>query len=151
MRVFKIIKGTCADGPGLRNSVYVAGCDHKCPGCHNPETWDFSSGTDMTIDDVLKEIIDDFTNVTISGGDPAYQSDEVTELCKRLKQLDKNVWLFTGFKYADLTRFCPEMIKYIDVLVDGEYIANKRDLTRFCGSSNQRILHLKDGEIEYEE
>lgn len=147
MRVLKIIKGTAADGPGIRNSIYVAGCAHQCPGCHNPESWDFMNGKRMSVSEVLEQVLDPYADITITGGDPVYQHVEVTKLCKYLKAAGKNIWLFTGFLYKDLQSRCPELLKYIDVLVDGPYDANKRDLTRFCGSSNQRILHLKNGEI----
>lgn len=151
MRVIKIVKGTCCDGPGLRNTIYVAGCIHKCPGCHNPESWDFRAGREMTIDEVFNEVYDEYADVTFSGGDPALQWGECLELCHRLKERGKNIWFYTGYEYQDLKERCPELLQVIDVLVDGRYDANRRDLTRFCGSTNQRILHLKNGEIWREE
>lgn len=147
MRILKIIKGTASDGPGIRNSIYVAGCAHRCKGCHNPESWDFFGGQQMSVGEVLAEVLDQYADITISGGDPVYQHEDVTKLCKYLKAAGKNIWLFTGFLYKDLQMRCPELLKNIDVLVDGPYLAHKRDLTRFCGSSNQRILYLKNGEI----
>lgn len=147
MRILEIIKGTCADGPGLRNSIYVAGCGHKCPGCHNPESWKFTAGKEMTIPEILDEVLDAYTDITISGGDPMYQAEELIELCKILKWAGKNIWVYTGFTIDQLVGVQKECLKYIDVLVDGPYIANKRDLTRFCGSSNQNIIYLKNGEI----
>lgn len=147
MRILKIIKGTAADGPGVRNSIYFAGCAHNCMGCHNPESWDFRGGVEMTLGEVLGEVLEEGVDVTLTGGDPIYQHPEVLNLCKHLKQAGKYVWLFTGFLYEDLKHMCPELLRYIDVLVDGPYDINKRNLTRFCGSSNQRILYLKNGEI----
>lgn len=147
MKILNIIKGTAVDGPGLRNSVYVAGCIHHCPGCHNPQSWDFNNGHDMTVEEVFNEVYDDYCDVTLTGGDPALQHWECLDLCKLLKARGKNIWMYTGYLYEDLKARCPELLKYIDVLVDGHYDQNKRDLTRFCGSTNQRIIHLKNGEI----
>lgn len=150
MRVLKIIKGTCCDGPGLRNSVYLAGCVHKCPGCHNPESWDFHAGKQMTIEEVAAELLDDYSDVTISGGDPMLQWVEVYGLCLLLKQHRKNIWLYTGYEYDDIKSRAPEILQVIDVLVDGRYDQTKREVTkRFAGSTNQRIIHLKNGKIDY--
>lgn len=148
MKILKIIKGTAADGVGLRNSVYVAGCIHHCPGCHNPQSWDFNNGHDMTVEEVFNEVYDDYCDVTLTGGDPALQHRECLDLCKRLKAHGKNIWMYTGYLYEDLKARCPELLKFIDVLVDGRYDQKLRDVTtRFCGSTNQRIIHLKNGEI----
>lgn len=151
MRILKIIKGTAADGPGLRNSIYVAGCAHKCPGCHNPESHDFNAGQDMTIDYIVSEVLDKYADISISGGDPMYQPADLLELCKRLKAADKTIWVWTGFEFEELTSVQRECLKYIDVLVDGPYMKNLRSTARYCGSLNQRILHLKNGEIDWEE
>ena len=102
----------------------------------------------MTVDEVFNEVYDDYCDVTLTGGDPALQHRECLDLCKRLKAHGKNIWMYTGYLYEDLKVRCPELLKFIDVLVDGRYDQSKRDLTRFCGSTNQRIIHLKNGEIE---
>jgi anaerobic ribonucleoside-triphosphate reductase activating protein len=146
-----IIYSTGADGPGLRNTLYVAGCNHRCPGCHNPESWDFTAGQPGTVEELADKLCTKYCDVTISGGDPVYQHTAVTELCKILKERGKNVWLFTGFTYSEVQRIAPELLKVIDVLVDGPYHSYKRDLSRFAGSSNQRILYLSNGEIIKEE
>lgn len=152
MQIIKIIQGTAADGPGLRNSVYFAGCIHKCPGCHNPESWNFLAGKQMTIEEVLAEVLDDFADITLTGGDPALQWGEILGLCIELKKYNKNIWMYTGYEYQDLAERCPELLQYIDVLVDGKFDITKREVTkRFAGSTNQRILHLKNGQIEWEE
>lgn len=152
MRVLQIVKGTAADGPGLRNTVYVAGCIHKCPGCHNPESWNFMAGKRMTPLEVFQEVYDDFADVTFSGGDPMLQWTEVYEVCHMLKERGKNIWLYTGYDYEDIVSRAPEILQVIDVLVDGKYDQTKREVTkRFAGSTNQRIIHLKNGEIDYVE
>lgn len=143
MRVLSILKQTGADGPGLRNVLYVAGCAHHCPGCHNPESWSFLGGGERCIDDIIKELIDPYSDITISGGDPMYQPDSLRELLRRIKEgwPEKNIWVYTGFRIEELDERQRACLPYIDVLVDGPYIESLRDLSRFCGSSNQRIIY----------
>lgn len=146
LRVIDIVEGTSVDGPGLRTSIYFAGCEHKCPGCHNPHTWDFSAGHDMTVDEIMKIIIENDFNVTFSGGDPLYQAEALTVLAKAIRRIGKTIWCYTGFEYeeiADDPRFMP-LLAEIDVLVDGPFVESLRDISLlFRGSSNQRIIHLK--------
>lgn len=145
LRVIDIIDGTSVDGPGLRTSIYFAGCDHRCPGCHNPSTWDFRAGHDMTIDELMSRITDNDFNVTFSGGDPLYQVVPLTALAKAIKKTDKTIWCYTGFTYEDIANNNPykELLKHIDVLVDGPFIQSLRDPDlHFRGSSNQRIIPL---------
>ena len=72
------------DGPGFRTSIYCAGCAHRCPGCHNPQSWDFAGGKEVTVEELLEVIkSDEFANVTFSGGDPLYQVEAFTELARR--------------------------------------------------------------------
>lgn len=128
-----------ADGPGLRNAIYVAGCAHHCPGCHNPESWDFNGGTEMTIDEILDEVVEDKVDITITGGDPFYQQEELYKLLIRLKSLRKNIWVYTGFDYDDIkTSPC---LRFIDTLVDRPYVESLRETSTFRGSSNQRFIH----------
>lgn len=146
LRVIDIIDGTSVDGPGLRTSIYFAGCNHRCPGCHNPSTWDFNAGYDMTIDQLIERIVDNDFNVTFSGGDPLYQLKPLTELARRIKSVGKTIWCYTGFIYEDLlvNEKYAELLSMIDVLVDGPYIQDLRDTDlRFRGSSNQRIIEMK--------
>ncbi len=147
LRVVDIVDGTSVDGPGLRTSIYFAGCRHCCPGCHNPSTWDFSAGRDMTVDDLMERIIENDFNVTFSGGDPLYQLPALTALARAVKAAGKTIWCYTGFTYEGLAASpeYAEILKLIDVLVDGPYIQALRDPDlRFRGSSNQRMLALGD-------
>lgn len=147
LRVIDIIDGTSVDGPGLRTSIYFAGCDHRCPGCHNPSTWDFNAGRDMTVDEIIDRIVDNDFNVTFSGGDPLYQLEALTKLAHRIKSVGKTIWCYTGFIYEDLLadEKYTELLSLIDVLVDGPYIQALRDPDLpFRGSSNQRLLHLNN-------
>lgn len=154
--VLKVVGNTAADGPGLRTSVYLAGCNHHCPGCHNPQSWDINNGTWMEIDDLVKEI-ESYGNkkVTITGGDPFYQDTKLAHLLPRLHDRGYNIWVYTGYTLEEIesgtewpltsgyVKFC---LKYIDGLVDGPFIQELRDTSlRFRGSSNQKI-YLRDSQ-----
>lgn len=146
LRVIDIIDGTTVDGPGFRTSVYLAGCDHGCPGCHNPQSWDHAAGRDMSVDEVVDIIDDADFPVTLSGGDPIYQPETVTELCRRLKQSGRNIWLYTGFCIETLygREELSELLGLVDVVVDGPYIADQRDTSLlFRGSANQRLIDMR--------
>ena len=136
-----------ADGPGFRTSIYCAGCRHACKGCHNPQSWDFNAGEWRTVDDLLDQIKSDpLSDVSFSGGDPFYQADAFTELARRIKEeTDKTIWCWTGFLYEEIQAdpALAQMLPYLDVLVDGPFILEKRDThLRFRGSPNQRIIYL---------
>lgn len=146
LRVIDIVGGTSVDGPGLRTSVYFAGCNHHCPGCHNPQSWDFDGGEAMSVLRI-KEIIDDCDfNVTFSGGDPLMQPvDEMVELARLLKADGRTIWCYTGYSYEYLASRpeYEELLTCIDVLVDGPFIESLRDISfRFRGSSNQRLVDV---------
>ena len=147
VRVLDIVEGTSVDGPGLRTSIYLAGCEHHCPGCHNPESWSMDAGKITTIDDLIATVRYNDFNVTLSGGDPLYHPKVVTELCRRIKQeLGKTIWCFTGFTWEEIQAM-PELqepLKWIDVVVEGRFIEAQRDTQlRFRGSPNQRIVDVK--------
>ena len=149
IRILDILEETMADGPGFRTSIYCAGCAHHCPGCHNPQSWDFKGGYEVTIEELLDIIkADEFANVTFSGGDPLYQVEAFTELARRIKtETDKTIWCYTGFTYEEIQADprLSQILPYLDVLVDGPYVEALRDTTlRFRGSSNQRIINLKE-------
>lgn len=146
--ILDILEETMADGPGLRTSIYCAGCQHHCPGCHNPQSWDIKNGHKASTDELF-EIIrsDEFSNVTFTGGDPLYQVEAFTELARRIKEeTDKTIWCYTGFTYESILsdNRLSMILPYLDVLVDGPFIMEKRDTELlFRGSSNQRIIYLK--------
>lgn len=145
MRVLRIIAGTTVDGPGLRTSIYFAGCAHHCPDCHNPESWDFAGGEEMSVDEILKQVEEEDFDVTFSGGDPLYQTDELIELAKRIKELGKTIWCFTGYKYEDVVADSQlaKILPHIDVLVDGPFVIAQRDVKLlFRGSKNQRLIDV---------
>ena len=139
------------DGPGLRTVIWTQGCGHKCPGCQNPQTWDFKGGADVPLD-MVYEAIDELeyqSGITFSGGDPMYQPYACTEIAKYCKDKGYNIWVYTGFTYEELMKMSKkdkiylEFLKYIDVLVDGRFILKERNLNLlFRGSSNQRLIDV---------
>lgn len=151
MNYAEINKVDIANGPGCRVSVFVQGCDFHCKNCFNQNAWDFNGGVvfnDNTIQKILSlckyEYID---GLSILGGEPLHPKniDGTLQLMKAFKERfpNKNIWLWTGFKYEDITR--KEIFNYIDVLVDGQYVDELRDLTlKFRGSSNQRIINIPE-------
>ena len=146
MRVLKIIDGTSVDGPGLRTSIYFAGCSHHCHGCHNPQSWDPASGEEVDIEAILGRIEENDFDVTFSGGDPLYQVEKLTELAKRIKMCVRNIWCYTGYSFEEITNDpkLSAILPYIDVLVDSKFNLDLRDISlRFRGSSNQRIIDVK--------
>ncbi len=147
IRVLDIIEDTMVDGPGFRTSIYCAGCRHKCPGCHNPQSWDFNGGRWMSTDELMKIIVaDPFANVTFTGGDPMYQCDGFAELARAIhQQTNKDIWCYTGFSFESLiTRAQRELLELLDVLVDGPFIEKLRDPDLlFRGSSNQRLIDVQ--------
>ncbi|MDE6585889.1 MAG: anaerobic ribonucleoside-triphosphate reductase activating protein [Clostridia bacterium] len=148
-----------ADGPGVRVSLYVSGCRNHCKNCFNPETWDFNYGEPFTEDienSILKALSPDYIKgLTLLGGDPFEPENQavlVPFLGKVKKQFpEKTVWCYTGYDYErDLLtgkkgdeKTVMRMLSRIDVLVDGRFVEELKDLTlRFRGSSNQRIIDV---------
>lgn len=142
-----ILTDSIVDGEGLRAVIWMQGCSHNCKGCHNPETHDFSKGIEKDIEEVKQEIkkLSLQDGITLSGGDPIFQVEASTEIAKYAKKQGLNVWLYTGFLYEDLlkNKKTLELLKYIDVLVDGKFqIENKSLNIKFRGSTNQRIINV---------
>lgn len=151
-----------ADGPGVRVSLFVSGCRHHCKGCFNAETWDFHFGqpyTKETQAEILDYLKPDYIQgFTLLGGEP-FEPENQVELVHLLREIrqtypKKDIWCYTGYLYdVDLikggkvfTDVTQEMLSYIDVLVDGEFIEAEKDLSlEFRGSRNQRIIDLREG------
>lgn len=151
MKISGIEYESIVDGPGLRNTIFVSGCEHHCKGCHNPETWDINYGQEFT-KDLQNEFINKCKNnfllkgITISGGDPLYiYKKEVLDFLdtfkRELPQL--SVWLYTGYVMTIDT--LKELEDKVDVVVDGEFELENRDITlSYRGSPNQRIINIKE-------
>jgi anaerobic ribonucleoside-triphosphate reductase activating protein len=145
--VLSIVEDTMVDGPGFRTSIYCAGCRHKCPGCHNPQSWAFEQGREMSVEEIMRVIeADPFANVTFSGGDPMYQAAEFANLAREIhRRTNKDIWCFTGFTFESLIHPDQrELLEELDVLVDGPFIKKLRDPDLlFRGSSNQRLIDVQ--------
>lgn len=141
VRIADITEDSVVDGPGLRTVVWFAGCNHKCPECHNPNLWDFNSGNEVDTDDVIEKIKDS-KRITFSGGDPLYQLEALDEIVGKLNH-DKDIWIYTGFLLNEFNEMLATT-KYLQnrdfVVKCGPYIKTLRDASKlYRGSSNQRI------------
>lgn len=145
-RIVDIIEGTSVDGPGLRTSIYFAGCDHHCPGCHNPQTWAHDAGRDVALSELLKFVAEADLNVTLTGGDPVYQAEKLYPLINGIRKLGKTIWLYTGFEFEELCQLsaAKNWLPMLEAVVDGPFVEQLRDVTLpFRGSSNQRIILIE--------
>lgn len=148
MRVAGIIHNDIINGPGLRCTIFVQGCDHHCKGCHSPHTWSFTGGREMTKQELIQDVTSNELDhsITWSGGDPLYQVDELTDLVKYFHGRSYHQMLFTGFTKEEIDQLCKEDPKYkellrnLNILITDRYDPNLRSLeSRFRGSSNQRV------------
>lgn len=150
MRYHDITKDDMNNGDGLRTVLWVSGCMHCCKDCQNPVTWDPEGGLPFD-EKAREELFESLTKsyisgVTLSGGDPLYPKNvvEITKLSEELKQRfpEKTIWMYTGSVWEDVSDF--PVMQYIDVLVDGEFIAEQKD-TSLCwkGSKNQRVIDVQ--------
>ena len=147
LRVLRIVEGTSVDGVGLRTSIYGAGCANRCEGCHNPQSWDPAGGEPMSVASVLERIIAADLDVTFSGGDPMFQAAEFAALARAVRaSTDKTIWCYTGFTFEEIMErggACEELLRAVDVLVDGRFVLSERDTSLlFRGSRNQRIIDV---------
>lgn len=152
MRYASIDGFDVVNGVDVGISVYTQGCPHHCTNCFNPETWDFNSGYEWTKNEEDKVILllnnPYIKRLTILGGEPLIEHNKnaLQDLLKRVKILypDKKIWLYTGDIYENVKDKFYDVLKYVDILVDGEYIDSLRDITlEFRGSSNQRIIDVQ--------
>lgn len=150
MKYNKIRKMDISNGPGIRVSIFIQGCTFHCKKCFNPETWDFNEGknfTDKTIEKILELSDNEYIKgLSILGGEPLHPKniDGTTKLAKAFKEKFKNktIWIWTGFLYEQIIN--KEILKYIDVLVDGQFEIEKFNPTlKWRGSSNQRVIDIK--------
>lgn len=152
MRIAGIVEESIVDGPGLRLTVFTQGCPHRCPGCHNPETHDYNGGMDIDVSEIIammdaNPLLD---GITLSGGEPFMQTADCIELAQTAHERGLNVWCYTGYTIEAIIQGRDPgkraLLKHIDVLVDGPYIASLRTLELpWRGSTNQRIIDIKGG------
>lgn len=142
MRIAGTLGCSFVNGEGARYVVFLQGCAHHCPGCQNPETWDFEGGMEADMEAILRDIrrrplLD---GITLSGGDPFYQQEACIKLLKEIPHY-LNVWIYTGFEYEEIKNTV--LAKMADVLVTGPYVEALRCEGKMYGSSNQEI-HRKE-------
>lgn len=145
-RVLDIRLGTTVDGPGFRTSIYFAGCNHKCPGCQNPDSWDFNGGKEMTLSEIMEVVKEEDFNVTLTGGDPLMRPKETAILAEAIVKEGHNVWLYTGYTIEEILadKELSAPLPWLECIVEGPFIQSLRDPDLiFRGSSNQRIINLK--------
>ena len=144
-----IVGDSIVDGPGIRTTVFSQGCPHHCPGCHNPETWDFGCGTTVPVEDIVDIVRANplCRGVTFSGGEPFAQAEGFAKLAKLLKEKGYEVASYSGYTFEELLAGSDaqkELLSSIDVLIDGPFLLAEKGLEiAFRGSRNQRILDVK--------
>lgn len=150
IRLAGIVPESIVDGPGYRLAVFVQGCPHACPGCHNPNTHDFAGGYLSDTAEVIAKMGRNplVRGVTLTGGEPMMQAEALCEIASAAREKGLNVWCYTGFTLEALKRegntARMRLLSLIDVLVDGPYIAHERSLDlSYCGSKNQRLIDMK--------
>lgn len=146
IRIAGIVPESYVDGEGIRFAIFMQGCFRNCRGCHNPETHALDGGKIFDTAEIIAEIKKNplLTGITLSGGEPLLQIAPALELAKTAKNLGLDVWLYTGYKFEEIPKDADELLKFVDVVVDGEYIEELRNLElAFRGSENQRIIYLR--------
>ena len=146
VKIAGIVPESFVDGEGIRFAIFFQGCLRNCFGCHNPATHDLNGGKIFDTQEIISQIKKNslLAGITLTGGEPFLQIPPAIELAKAAKNLNLNVWCYTGFKFEEILESRREFLQNIDVLVDGEYIDDLRDLElQFRGSKNQRIIDVK--------
>ena len=143
-----IVGDSIVDGPGIRTTVFAQGCPHHCPGCHNPETWDFGCGTQVPVEDIVDIVRSNHLcrGVTFSGGEPFAQAAGFARLAKLLKAAGYEVASYSGYTFEQLLEGTEDqkgLLASIDILIDGPFLLAEKSLEiAFRGSKNQRILDV---------
>ena len=158
MRIAGLIKNDMVDGSGFCVSLWTQGCPHRCPGCHNPETWDFNGGTVITLDELEKEILEALNangverNFSVLGGEPLCEENlyDVAKIISKVRHNfpDRKIFVWTGYTYEELKEknslVLNALLNNIDILIDGRFEIDKRDITLWLrGSRNQRVIDMQ--------
>jgi anaerobic ribonucleoside-triphosphate reductase activating protein len=153
IRLAAILKESLVNGPGLRRVLFSQGCPHNCKGCFSPHTHSYTDGVLINMDDIIEDIRKNplLKGVTFSGGEPFEQADKFAYIAKEVKKMGLNIWCYTGYTFEYILenqhkrKGWSELLKYIDVLVDGKFEEDKKEEgLKFRGSSNQRIIDIKE-------
>lgn len=143
MRIAGIAPCSFVNGDGIRYVIFCQGCLHNCLACHNPETWDPKGGREISISELIESIKkrDHIDGITLSGGEPFLQQEECVSLLKLLPE-HLDIWIYTGYKYEEICN--TELAKMADYIVDGKFEIDKTITGKMYGSSNQRIIRVKE-------
>lgn len=153
LKLAGVVRESIVDGPGFRYVIFTQGCPHHCKGCHNPQTHSFDDGYEADIDEIIAEIKKNplLKGITLSGGEPFCQAEALVPLVKRVREMGKDVFAFSGYTIEQLIEIgktkpaVKELLLMCDTLVDGPFILEKRDIElQFRGSSNQRVINIKE-------
>ncbi len=162
LRIAGTIQDSIVDGPGIRYVIFTQGCPHHCSGCHNPQTHDFDGGKIADTEQMIMQIKSNplLYGVTFSGGEPFCQAKALVPIAEAVKAMHKHLMIYTGYLYEELLEMkevdIHRLLELADVLVDGPFLIEKRDLTlQYRGSDNQRVIDLaktreKGGIVLYE-
>ena len=151
IRIAGVVKESIVDGPGLRYVIFAQGCPHHCEGCHNEAALEFTGGQECELESIIIDIEKNpmLSGVTFSGGEPFSQPVAFYELAVRLKEKNKNIITFSGYTYEELIKLAEKnvavkgLLELTDILIDGRFVLEKRDLMlQFKGSSNQRYIDM---------
>ena len=154
LRVAGFLNNSSVNGIGLRSVLFLSGCHHACPYCHNTLMQDEDYGETIDINNILTTILKNepiIDGVTISGGEPFLQAENLLPLIRLIKSNNLNIWIYSGYTYEELVlnKINVDILKLVDVLIDGRFIISKHDKNLlYRGSSNQRIISLINGEID---
>ena len=150
MRIYGVVQDSIVDGPGFRFTCFVQGCPHHCPGCHNPDSHDFTGGREMSAEEVIKALLSNplTDGLTLSGGEPFAQAEDCLTIAKAAHEHGFNVWSYSGWTWEHLlhsgTDAQKALLRELDVLVDGPFLMEERSLTlNWRGSRNQRVIDVK--------
>lgn len=136
---------TIVDGIGFRNTVYCAKCNMYCKGCHNKNSWNIRNGKPISVNNLARLLLENGNDITFSGGETSLQAKAFISLAKIIKEHNKTIWLYSGYRYEELlnNKSSKELLKYVDVLVDGKFVEDLKDVDLlFKGSSNQRLIDI---------
>lgn len=150
LKVAGFLDDSLVNGDGLRSVVFVSGCSHNCPGCHNVDMQSHEYGEEIEVDELLVRIKENVIvrGVTFSGGEPMQQAEALCEFAEKIKSIGLSLWCYTGYTYEDILNSDDEhrkkLLSYVDVLVDGPYMEELKDnAPKYAGSRNQRVIRLK--------
>lgn len=155
IRISGIERESIVDGEGIRYVIFTQGCPHHCPGCHNPQTHSLDGGKVVSIGTLLDDISKRkgwLDGITLSGGEPFCQTDQCSAIAEKAHEMGLTVWCYTGYLFEDLYGPDNELLKHVDILVDGPFVLEERSLElTFKGSRNQRVIDvpasLKEGVV----